>query len=613
MAQRKISYTVRDFQAIRQELINYTKTYYPELIDNFNDASVFSVFLDLNAAVADNLHYHIDRSIQETVLQYAQQRSSIYNIARTYGLKIPGQRPSVALVDFSITVPAFGDKEDERYLGILRRGSQVNGAGQVFETIYDINFASPFNQDGFPNRLKIPNFDANGTLVNYTITKRETVVNGITKVFKRVITPNDVRPFFEFFLPEKNVLGVTSIIQRDGTAYSNVPTAQEFMGAAGRWYEVQALAEDRVFIPDPSKPSDDPAIKVGTYIQTQNRFITEYTPEGFMKLTFGGGTNTAEDQLRQFTALDVPLKVQRYQNNSMSLGNTPQANTTIFVQYRIGGGLATNLGVNVITQIGAVDFSVVGPSDIINNQVINSLSCNNVTAAIGGAGYPPTEEVRNYVTFNFAAQNRAVTVHDYEAIIRNMPGEFGAPAKVSITENNNKINVQILSYDASGNLTSDVSQTLKQNLAEYLSNYRMINDYVTIGSAQVIDLGLEVSVVLDGTQNSGVVISNIIDRVTTFFSPTVRGLGQNILLSELNRIIQAENGVVSLTDISVYGKVGGQYSSAQTSMPYSDAATKKISLTDNTIFAEPNQIYQVRFPSKDIVVRVKNYQTTTFS
>ncbi len=67
MAQQKISYTVRDFAAIRQELINYTKTYYPDLIDNFNDASVFSVFLDLNAAVADNLHYHIDRSIQETV------------------------------------------------------------------------------------------------------------------------------------------------------------------------------------------------------------------------------------------------------------------------------------------------------------------------------------------------------------------------------------------------------------------------------------------------------------------------------------------------------------------------------------------------------------------
>ena len=358
---------------------------------------------------------------------------------------------------------------------------------------------------------------------------------------------------------------------------------------------------------------NNPSIKVGKYIQTQNRFVTEFTPEGFQKITFGGGTNTAEDQLREFTSFDVPLKIQRYQNNSMSLGNTPQANTTMFIQYRIGGGLATNLGVNVINQIGAVDFFVNGPSDLLNTSVINSLACNNVTAAIGGAGYLSTEEVRNYVTFNFAAQNRAVTVNDYEAIIRNMPGQFGAPAKVSITENNNKINVNILSYDPTGNLTSDVSQTLKQNLATYLSNYRMLNDYVSIGSAQVIDLGVDVQVVLDATQNQGVVISSIIDRITTFFSSTLRGLGENILVSELNRIIQSENGVVSVGELSIYNKVGGQYSSAQTSMPYSDSATKKIALVDNTIFAEPNQIYQIKFPQKDITVRVKNYQTTNFS
>jgi hypothetical protein len=168
MANKKISYTTRDFQSIRTELINFTQTYYPDLISNFNDASVFSALLDLNAAVSDNLQFNIDRSIQETVLQYAQQRSSIYNIARTYGLKIPGQRPSVALVDFSITVPAFGDKEDLRYCGILRRGAQVNGGGQVFETVYDIDFSSPISGDGYPNRLKIPVFDANNKLINYT-------------------------------------------------------------------------------------------------------------------------------------------------------------------------------------------------------------------------------------------------------------------------------------------------------------------------------------------------------------------------------------------------------------------------------------------------------------
>jgi hypothetical protein len=612
MAEKRISYSVRDFQAIRQELINFTRTYYPDLIDNFNDASIFSVFLDLNAAVADNLHYHIDRSIQETVLQYAQQRSSIYNIARTYGLKIPGQRPSVSLVDFSITVPANGDKEDERYLGILRRGSQVIGAGQVFENVQDINFASPFNADGFPNRLKIPNFDSNNNLINYTITKREVVVNGITKVFKRSITPNDVRPFFELFLPEKNVLGVTAIIQKDGTNYANIPTAQEFLNEAGKWYEVSALAEDRVFVEDPTKVSDQPGVKVGKYLQVPNRFITEYTPEGFIKITFGGGTNTAEDQLREFARLGVPLNLSQYQNN-ISLGNALQSNTTIFIQYRVGGGLGTNLGVNVINQIGTVNFIVNGPSTTINQNVINSLRCNNVAAAIGGAGYPSVEEVRNFVTFNFTAQNRAVTVHDYEQIIRNMPSEFGAPAKVAITENDNKINIQILSFDTSGKLSPVVSNTLKNNIAEYLSNYRMVNDYISVQTAEVIDLGLEISVVLDATQNQGVVISDIIDRVSAYMSPIDRGLGQNVYLSELNRIIQNENGVITVSNISVFNKVGGQYSSAQTSMPYSNSTTKQIQPVDETLFAQPNQVYQIRFPEKDIIVRVKNFQSVSFT
>ena len=601
MANRKISYTTRDFEGIRSELIQYVRTYYPELIQNFNDASVFSVFLDLNAAVADNLHYHIDRSIQETVLQYAQQRSSIYNIARTYGLKLPGQRPSVALVDFSITVPAFGDKEDERYLGQLRRGSQVLGAGQVFENVEDIDFASPYNSQGFPNRLKIPNFDSSNRLVNYTITKREVVVNGITKVFKRVITPSDVRPFLEVFLPEKNVLGVTSVLLKDGTSYTTVPTVNEFLGLQNKWYEVDALAEDRIFIEDPTKVSDQPGIKVGRYIQTQDKFITEYTPEGFLKMTFGGGTNTAQDALNQFTTLGVPLNLQLYQNN-LSLGSALKANTT-----------STNLGTNVINQVGTVSFFVNGPSENINQQVVGSLRCNNVTAAIGGAGQPTVEEARNYVSFNFASQNRAVTVNDYEALVRKMPSQFGAPAKVAITENNNKVLVQILSYDTSGKLTSIVSNTLKQNLANYLSNYRMLNDYISIETAEVIDVSVDIAVVLDSTQNQGQVISNIVNKISTFMDPQVRQLGQNIYLAQLNSLVQDENGVITVAGIQIYNEVGGQYSSSQTSMPYVDDATRQIRPVDDTIFAQPSQVYQIRYPQKDIRVRVKNFQNVSFT
>ncbi len=612
MANKKISYTTRDFQGIRTELINFTKEYYPDVVQNFNDAGVFSVLLDLNAAVNDNLQYQIDRSVQETVLQFAQQKTSIYNLARTYGLKIPGSRPSVTLVDFSIVVDANGDKEDLRYCGILRRGAQVSGAGQPFETVYDIDFSSPVNAEGFPNRLKIPNFNSNNRLINYTITKREVVVNGTTKVFKKVINANDVRPFLELFLPEKNVLGITSVLLKDGTQYTTIPEPQEFLGLENRWYEVKALAEDRVFVEDPTKPSDQPGIKVGRYLTTNTKFITEFTPEGFFKMTFGGGNTSAEDQLREFARNGYAMDLNKYMNN-FALGSTLKSNSTIFIQYRIGGGQVSNVGINVINQIGTVSFYVNGPSQTTNNSVVNSLSCNNVTAAIGGSNPPTTEEVRQYVSFNFAAQNRAVTINDYESIIRTMPSQFGAPGKVSIMEEDNKIKIKMLSYDNSGNLTEVVSNTLKNNVANYLSNYRMINDYISVETANVIDLAIEIDVILDSTQSQGQVVTNIINITSSFFSPLNRELGQNVYISELKRLIQSENGVISTSGIFVFNRVGGEYSSSQTSQEYEDPSTKLIKLVNETIFAEPNQIYQIRFQNKDITVSVLNYKTVNIS
>lgn len=609
---KQISYTTRDFVNIRQELVNFTKAYYPELIANFNDAAIFSVFMDLNAAVTDNLHYHIDRSLQETVLQYAQERSSVFNIARTYGLKIPGQRPSVAEVEFSINVPAFGDKEDLRYCGILRRGSQVLGAGQIFETAYDIDFASDFGNDGFVNRLVIPNYNVNNQLINYTIVKREPVVNGVTKVYRKTITSAESRPFYELFLPERNVLGVTSVLLKDGTSYTNIPTAQEFLGLDNRWYEVQALAEDRIFIEDPTKASDTPGVKVGRYIQTNERFITEFTPQGFFKMTFGGGNTSTDELLREFARNGSPLNLAKFQNN-FSLGSVLKPNTTLFVQYRVGGGLASNIGVGSINTIGTVNFNVNGPSTTTNTSVINSLTCLNRTAAIGGANFPTTEEVRNYVAFNFSAQNRAVTINDYEAIIRKMPAQFGSPAKIAITEDDNKVVVNILSYNSLGKLTNNVSSTLKNNLANYLSNYRMMNDYVFIKTADVIDLTFEISLVLNPSQNQGVVISNVITKISEYMNPIGREMGENVNISEIRSLIQSENGVISISDISVFNNVGGLYSSSETSQRYLNPSTKQIELIDDTIFAQPSQIYQIKYPEKDIKIRVKNLSTVNFS
>jgi hypothetical protein len=609
---KKISYTEREFVGLRQDLINFTQQYYPELVQNFNDASIFSVLMDLNAAIGDNLHYHIDRSVQETVLQYAQQRSSIYNIARTYGLKIPGYRPSVTILNLSITVPVYNDADDTRYLGVLRAGSQFFGAGTVFENLYDVDFSSEYSVLGFQNRTKVPNLNANGSIAGYTITKQEVVVNGTTKIFKKPINPSDVVPFYNLFLPERNVLSVTSIIQKDGTNYSTVPTYGEFITSPNKWYEVDALAQDTIFVEDPTKPIDSTGVKTGKYIKTDTRFITEYTPEGFLKVQFGGGTTTPNEQLKEFTRVGIPLSVQNFQNN-IGLGLTVKPNTTIFIQYRVGGGLASNVGVGAINQVGTIDFVVNGPSNIENQRTIQSLAVTNVTAAIGGSNPPTIEEVRNMVTFNFAAQKRAVTLNDYKSIIDTMPGKFGAPSKVSISEKDNKIAVKVLSLDPNKKLTQTVSNNLISNIATYLSNYRMINDYVSVEVAKVIDLEFDFSVVIEGGVNQGQVITQIINSVSDYMQPSNREMGQNLNVSDVRRLVQNVSGVLTLANLNIYNKVGGQYSSSETSQRYIDPVTKQIEIIDDTIFAEPDQIYQVRFDNVDIKVRVKNLNTVDFS
>ena len=604
MAEKRISYTVRDFAAIRQELIDYTRQYYPELIDNFNDASIFSVLMDLNAAVTDNLHYHIDRSIQETVLEFAKQRSSIYNIARTYGLKIPGNRPSIAVCDISINVPVFGDRPNPEYMCVLKAGSQFVGAGQTFENPNDINFSSAFSSSGIANQKVIPILDASNNVQSYNIVKREVVVNGITKVFKKVITSADATPFLSLYLPERNVVNVLSIIQKDGITYNNIPSYQEFLSPVGKWYEVQALAEDTVFIPEPGKTTDQSNIKVGKYIRTSNKFITEFTPENFLKLTFGGGNTSADDQLAAFAQTGVPLRINDYQNN-LSLGYIPTPNTTLFIQYRVGGGLESNVGVNVINTVGNVLFDVNGASAEIANAVRNSIQCTNVTAAIGGANPPSVEEVRNLVTFNFSSQNRAVTIGDYYSLIQKMPGQFGIPAKVGIIENNNKINVVLLTQDTNGKMTQNVPTVLKDNVATYLSNYRMMNDYISVTTGKVIDLAFEIYISIAKNTNQNSIISDVITKVNDYMLPQAREFGQNVLISEIKSIVQNIEGVVNISDVKVFGRVGGKYSSSQTAQKYEDSTTKQIKLIDDIIYAEPTEFYQIRYSNTDIGVRVK--------
>jgi hypothetical protein len=609
---KKISYATRDFAGLRQELVNLTKQYYPDLVKNTNDASIYSVLLDLNAAVADNLHFHIDRVWQETMLDFAQQRQSLFHIAKTYGIRLPGNRPSVALCDFTINVPVRGDKEDERYLGIIKSGAQVSGGGQIFETMDEIDFSNPFNKRGEPNRLKIPNFDGNNRLISYSIVKREAVVNGVTRIFRKVITEVDQKPFLKIYLPEQNVLGVTGVIHKDGTNFLNNPSESEFLSATtNKWYEVKSLIQDKIFVPDPTSASDRDNLKAGTYIDVVNKFVTEYTPENYFSITFGSGNVDPLDNMDNYITGNMKPSLGNYLNN-LSLGNLPNANTTLFVKYRLGGGKDTNLGVDVITSVDNVDFSILGPNSSINSQVSQSLVVTNVTPAIGGADQPTIEEIRNMIAYNFAAQNRAVTLNDYKSLIETMPSTFGAPAKVNVMEEDNKIKIKLLSYDENGNLTDTVSTTLRNNILDYLSEYRMVNDFLDIQSGEVIDMGLEIDLVIDKNGNQTEIVKTSVEDIISYFAIEKRKMGDPLLVGDLYRMIGAVSGVVNVIDIRVFNLIGGDYSSAEVAQSYVNSVTKEIQQNDSTIYMKSNQIFQIRFPNIDVKIRVKTLGTTTF-
>ena len=238
---------------------------------------------------------------------------------------------------------------------------------------------------------------------------------------------------------------------------------------------------------------------------------------------------------------------------------------------------------------------------------------NNVTSAIGGADPMSQDEIRNYISFNFAAQNRAVTINDYVSRLRTMPSSFGAPAKASATEIENKVKLSVLSYTPEGTLTSDVSSTLKNNIATYLSNYRMLNDYIMVGSAKVIDLSFEIDLILDNGANQSEVVTNVITDVGEYFKTNKIEMGEDLSLGELSKEIMNQVGVLNIVDLRVYNKVGDPYSQSISSQPYSNVTTKQIAPIDDTIFAQPDEILQIRFPQKDIAVRTKKMSKPTFS
>ena len=600
-----VNYTSRNYVDIRTDLINYVKQYYPDIFNDYNDASVGMMLLELNAAVGDMLSYNTDRMFAETQIDYAQERKSLLSLARTFGLKIPGKKASATIVDLSVTVPVFGDTFDISYAPVIKAGSQVAGAGKIFELSEDVDFSSPFNVNGIPNRLVIPNFNSNGSLINYTLTKREMVINGYTKILKKVISTVDSRPFLEVVLPDNNVISVDSIITLPGTNFLSNPSSDQFLNMDNRWFEMDALAEDKVFIEDTTRASDSSNVRPGKWISVNKKFISEYTDLGFTKITFGSGSQ----DISSLCEFDTnPVLVNQIGNfiNNMSLGEIPSPNTTMFIKYRVGGGADTNLGPSTIRSVGIVNMIISGPSATINQSVKNSLKVNNLFPAIGGKDQPTIEEIKNMVRYNFASQNRAVTLKDYQSKLAQIPGRFGSPFRSGIFEESNKIKIYVLGLDANSKLSNESTSTLKENITNYLADYRMLNDYVQVTDGRIINLSIEIDLFIDKNAPQSQVVSQAINEIKNYFDINKFEMGQNIYISPLIETVNNIGGVLNVIQLRLFNKVGGGlYSLNEISQPYLYEDTRQIDIEDMTLYGDPISMFEIKYPNKDISIRVR--------
>jgi hypothetical protein len=604
---KKIDYNARNFSDVRAQLIEFIRKYYPDTFSDFNDASVGMMLLELNAAVGDMLSFQTDRVFNETQINYAQERSSVLELARTFGLNIPGKRPSITIVDWTVTnIPVQGDTFDISYAPKIIKGSQATGAGKVFELLEDCDFASPFTTGGIPNRIIIPNIDGNGIIQNYSLTKREIMVNGFTKIFKKTLSTSDFRPFLEVILPEDNVLSIENIITKEGTNLTTAPTEEEFADFNLNWYEVPALAQNQIYVEDPNGVSDQDGIVVGKWKNSPQRFIKEYTDNGFCKIIFGAGDEDISE-LNNFVGCRGQIDRIGKTINNLSLGEIPPPSNTLYVRYRVGGGEDTNIGPNTVNTLGTISTVINGDDSDTNRIIGNSISVNNPIPALGGKEQPSVDEIRNLVRYNFSSQNRCVTIKDYQSRIPLMPGKFGVPFRTGVWEERNKINVSILALDGSGKLTTQATSALKQNIAEYLADYRMINDYITIKNGRVLNLGFEIDIFAEKSVPNGQIVSGVINKVTEYFDINKWDMGDNIYISQLVENINNVGGVLNVTDLRVFNKVNenGKYSLNEIAQPYIDSDTRQIDLLGRyTLFGEPNAMFEIKYPNRDIKVTI---------
>ena len=657
--EKGISYLNRDFHDYRNSLLEYTRQFYPELVDEFNDASVGSWLIDVVANIGDNLSFHIDRVYQETNINSAQERASIYSLARNNGVKIPGPKASMAEVVFSCELPINNsDKDgmkspDWSYAPLIKKGTKVSAGNQSFELMYDVDFNEQFNENGVSNRTIVPRRNSNGIITRYVIKKTGIVSAGETKIYTKTITSNDIAPFMSITIPDTNVMNVESIIVKDGIKQYATPTMAEFFydnesntgkNNCGqdvplwRFFEVDYLAQQyrwgdyiekgvtQGYNGENGNGTKEHYITKGTWVPLRQKFITEFTDNGYLKVIFGAGTRyTNNTSPAPSTSNEKQTNTSTYSYiisniiDNDGLGVLPKADTTLYILYRKGGGTSSNVAQSTITNISYLNATLRGGNKDTISEVKRSLTVTNNAPSVSGRDMPSLEEIKYLIKYNNGAQERCVTIKDYHDRISKMPPRYGCPYRYSVLEENNKVMIYVLGLNSNGNLTNELPDVLCENMQNYLSEYRMINDYIEIKSGRLV----EVDLFVDKNYNTSDVLTNVIKTIKSYMSVNKLQMGDDIFVGDIEKEISKVDGVLNLIELRVYNIFGDGYSTSKITQQtktiedcYADnenidygntANREKVDLvaSDKMLYTENDTMFEIKYPESDIICRVK--------
>ena len=180
-----VKYTNKDFAGLKNTLIEYAKTYFPNTYRDFNETSPGMMLIEMSAYVGDVLSFYIDQQYQEMMLPLAQERRNIINVANMLGYKVKPTSAAHVNLDVSIEVDATGDinnlTPNWNQAVIIDEGMQVQSSAEstvLFETTDIIDFTVSSSSD--PTTVEVSTTNDDGLVNTYKLTKKVQAISAET-------------------------------------------------------------------------------------------------------------------------------------------------------------------------------------------------------------------------------------------------------------------------------------------------------------------------------------------------------------------------------------------------------------------------------------------------